>query len=506
MRRRWRLPFCAALRWNLPTSLILAATLCGQSRCAAKARWRQGRERTPAKRRTALSCRPGHRSSRPRWPASCRNTESTFWCAVPVSRAALVREEEGFAGWQAPPLPLSIPDVKLGDTLRVELHEEPALERGLLLCWLVGGGEVAAGEAAGQPRTFVVPLHRWRDALGGASGLIQVRAPMAGSPWSNSKANRGRPRLPYRRSRRPMTGAACYMNWSKPWLARIPPGWASLPRSARAMSKAAHASAVDRERLPLAAARAWIALGDLPRAEQCLEGLLGRADLPEALLLQTCCDLRGGRCCDPVDLMDRMDLLKPLPLGALTALIQAETQYHHARALCLDATGTWETIEQLTSQEVLGTTGPDLLDAWLLRAVALIMRSRLTQIGPPPRPGWAAALAFVTDWLRHPLSPSRRGPPPAPDSPALVLHPRDRAWIHAALALAEGDAHAAERGLDDIRDWTGETFFLVGLLRARLARLQRRLDAARSEYNALRPLVDRPERGFLLSVVVAERP
>src|SRR5207253_9900132 len=69
--------------------------------------------------------------------------------------------------------------IEAGDRLRIELHAEPALEDGRLLCRLVGGDEIAAGwliGAGGPVWQFEVELHRWRDGFGLTSGgRIQAR-------------------------------------------------------------------------------------------------------------------------------------------------------------------------------------------------------------------------------------------------------------------------------------------------------------------------------------------
>ncbi len=170
-----------------------------------------------------------------------------------------------------------------------------------------------------------------------------------------------------------MNAVASFLRWNRLWMVRLALRRAKFVEQCEVMGGDAHASPVTRELLSVAAARSWIALGDLSRAEHCLNVVRDRSDLPEVLLLQTCCDLRSGRCNDPVDLMDRMDLLNDLPPCPRTALTQAETHYHHARALTIDATGTWSTVESLASLTLRDASGPEGFDAWLLRAVALVM-------------------------------------------------------------------------------------------------------------------------------------
>src|SRR5262249_23545611 len=106
--------------------------------------------------------------------------EAAVRVRVPATRLGLVTEGSGFLGWQEPPLSdLDLSTIKTGDRLRIELHEEPALEDSRLLCRLVGGDEIAAGRLVGSGGPvwqFEVELHRWRDGFGLTSGgTIQAR-------------------------------------------------------------------------------------------------------------------------------------------------------------------------------------------------------------------------------------------------------------------------------------------------------------------------------------------
>ena len=379
---------------------------------------------------------------------------------VPTTRVGLITEG-GFLGWHPPPLDaLDLSTVELRDRLRVELHEEPALEGNKLLCRLVSGDEIAEGQligAGGPVWQFEIELHRWRDSFGlSAGGTVQVRTHRR---WMDVV------RLLEREA--PTTSGAIPqpepISERARLVAALEQALATDDREqarqtvARCLEHIADAAAtpVDRELLLLAAARALslVAGGsaDLQEAKRCLVELGDRPDLPEAEILRRTVGLRlaglaegGGRL--SADDVDR--LVDGLPDVPQALLFRAECWYQFARHTTGSSPGGWQTCLELTGRCLQTALRlPERRMALVLHAVARLMLALEPDAAPsgfsPTTAAdvWLAGLRLVTQSIRTPrfrVPPSLR--PKLVDNEISILSREDAALLRTVVAHAAGRA------------------------------------------------------------------
>lgn len=213
---------------------------------------------------------------------------------LPTTRLALVTAQRGFLGWQQPPLvDFDLSAIEAGDSLRVELHEQPELEDGRLLCRLIGGDEVAAGQllgTGGPVWRFDIESHRWRDGFGlNAGGTIQARTCRR---WADVVRLRkpDAPTLPQIPSEMPSERARLVFGLQQ---ALAKDDYEEIQKAvAKCQGYIAGPSAttVDKELLLLAMAQASTSPtscnDDLLNGERCLAALGPRPDMPEMELLR----------------------------------------------------------------------------------------------------------------------------------------------------------------------------------------------------------------------------
>jgi hypothetical protein len=297
---------------------------------------------------------------------------------IPATRVGRITQGQGFDGWRRLPLhDLDLGAAELGDRLRVELHEEPLLEEGQLMCRLVGGGVVAAGRsiyAAPAVHFFEIELHRWRDGFElRCGGTVQVRGRDRWLDLVQLKARRDREKPPVivdERGRllRALEGALEAGDRSEAL---------SLAEQCRDRAIGSNATPVDQEMMAVAAGRAFFVLAadveDLRRADACLTRLDKRPDLPEAYVLRQTIALRIGArsghirslSSDHID-RSRRNLLdypqKQVFLG--------ECWYHLARGAAGPTHGAWQSCVELADAYLTmpGTPSPERTEAELLRA------------------------------------------------------------------------------------------------------------------------------------------
>jgi hypothetical protein len=247
---------------------------------------------------------------------------------VPVTRLRRLGPNHDGETWSRPPLPLELAGVGLEDRLRIELCQEPQLERGELLCRLVGGPPIAAGRPTRLPNTYVLPLHAWRDRLGPeASGIVQVRGQ---SRWLDiayiqpSNFERLPPPPPSEGEKLVADIADAASGDQREKVMQL--ATECLRRSATARDGPA-----DPEILPIAAARAFLYLGEWKRAEQCLAPLVSRLDLPEVQVYLATLELRGGQVGAGEALRARKQkTAEKLASCPQTQRLLAEYEYHFA--------------------------------------------------------------------------------------------------------------------------------------------------------------------------------
>jgi hypothetical protein len=455
---------------------------------------------------------------------------------VPATRAGLIAPDLGFTGWQAIPInDLDLAKVGVHDRLRVELHEPPCTEDGQLLCRLVGWCEVAAGSPLrdlSALNAFEIDLHRWRDTLGlSAQGVVQVRGrnqwvelarlkelppEAAATPTAAVPVSSDRGRL--------VQKLEAALNQADP-AGVIRLAGECLDRAGRPV-----ATAIDRELLPLAAARALILIAVSPehleRARDCLAGLAGRDDLSEARLLQETAILRLSCRSDGRKPMSR-ERISQLEYGLAECprklLLLAECHYHMARDSRWEPEACWRSCAELADRYLASTaTGGDLPErgeALLLRDVSRLMLGLEPAAGPGagegPAPGaavvgpWTAVARLAAGYVRSVRTRERQASAHAREldrAPApQVLRPEDEDLLRLVVAQAAGQK-TASRLWERIKDWPPERFFAIRLLRARQAVLEGRTTEARQEYDRLLQEAMTKGQDFFLDIVAAERP
>src|SRR5262245_16423925 len=296
---------------------------------------------------------------------------------LPVTRVCHQRATgSGRPGWQVPPVRLRLADVGVDDRLVVELHLEPDLQDGQLLCRLVGGADLRAGRCR-RGRAYEIPLARWRAAFGvRAWGRVQVRLP---GRWLDLAELEGSPVSPPRSPPPP------------------PPGMAELVEAAlggdceelRARCRGClvptqSGSDVQKERLHVAAARGLLFLGQNDEAEGALYPLRERTDLHEVPLLAATARLRRDLALEALE-AERDSVRRRGPEGPLRWRLLAELEYRYA-LFPGRAEATWETCARLVDEapwmsprDILTAQQVDVLDwadALLLRGLAQVMLFR----------------------------------------------------------------------------------------------------------------------------------
>lgn len=456
----------------------------------------------------------------------------TLRLRVPSARACLITPDRGFSGWQ--PLPveaLDLSSVGVQDRLRVELHEPPITEAGQLFCRIVGGGEVVAGEelqALGPVHAFEVELHRWRDSLGFlAEGTIQLRGHRHWIDLAKLK-NRSVSQTPAPTALSPrgqllQTVDASLAAADEQKAARLAGECLELARSSKG-------NVVDRELLPIAAARALIAgaseKGALQRAAECLVGLADRPDLPEARALRETAVLRLAAREPTHEPMSRDRLQQfeeQLPECGRKALFLAECYYQFARDAHGVVDGCWrsclEYADSCLNSLPTATAVPEREEAELLRELARLMlgKERSAGLNGPPSASeprgrshaWREAARFASVYIRTPITRSVTVPLAAKEirsTPApSVLRFEDENLLRFVVAQACRLKEASALALD-LQLWRPEKFFAIRLLEARQALFDGHRDEARKRYDSLlqQAIVKGPD--YFLELVAAERP
>jgi hypothetical protein len=441
---------------------------------------------------------------------------------IPATRVGRITEGQGFDGWRPPPLDdLDLGAAELGDRLRVELHEEPFLEEGQLMCRLVGGGMVAAGRsiyAANAVHFFEIDLHRWRDGFDlRAGGMVQVRGR---DHWIDLARLKGHPEqetppvIVDERGRLLDALEAALEAGDRNEVLR-------LAEQCREQATGPNATPVDQEMMALAAGRAFLVVADdveeLRRADACLTGLDDRSDLPEAYVLHQTIGLRIGarsghtRSLSSDDIDRSRRYLADFPQKQV---FLAECWYHLARGTGGPTHGAWQSCLERADAYLTtpGTPCPERREAEVLRALARLM----LKMGPeaPSRASakesktadpWLAGLQLTANSIRVPQGRSalRTKVPALTDLVPAVLRPEDDALVRIAVAHAVGRA-ADETLLAFLAGWQRDQFFAIRLLRARQARLKGRADEAAVEYTHLLNETNVEGPDFLLDIVAAE--
>lgn len=461
---------------------------------------------------------------------------ATLRVRVPTTRAGLIAPDRGFTGWQTLPINgLDLAKVGVHDKLRVELHEPPCTEDGQLLCRLLGGCEVAAGSPLREQsalNAFEIDLHRWRDTLGlSAQGVVQVRgrnqwveltrlkelppeaATTPPAPTVAVSGDRGRLVLKLEASLNQADSAGV-----------IRLAGECLDRAGRPS-----ATAIDRELLPLAAARALILVAvsaePLQQARDCLVGLAGRDDLGEARLLRETALLRLSCRSEGGELMSR-ERISRMEHGLAECprklLLLAECHYHMARDSRCEPEACWRSCAELSDRylasRAAGRDLPERGEAMLMREVSRLMLglepAAGSGAGEGPAPWgvvgpWAAAARLAAGYVRGVRTRERKASAhgreldrsPAPQ----VLRPEDEDLLRLVVAQAAGQK-TASRLWERIKDWPPQRFFAIRLLRARQAVLEGRTTEARQEYDRLLQEAMTKGQDFFLDIVAAERP
>jgi hypothetical protein len=456
----------------------------------------------------------------------------TLRLRVPSARACLITSDRGFGGWHALPLEaLDLSSVGTHDSLRVELHEPPITEAGRLFCRIVGGGEVAAGEAlqsGGPVHAFEVELHRWRDSLGFlAEGTIQLRGQRH---WIDLARLHNRtvtgmpaPGALGRHGQLLQSLDAALANGDEKAVAR-------LADECLGLAGRSQGNVVDQEVLPIAAARALIAGADeretLQRAADCLASLADRADLPDAWLLRETAALRIAARAPSHEPMSRERLQRieeRLPECGRKALLLAECYYQFARDAHGVTDACWRACLALAESCLDGLPAaasmPEREDAELLRELARLVLALEPSSGPPRSPEalqakgrnhvWRAAVRFASLYVRTPGTRAVAVPQAVQEIRSTraptILRPEDENLIRLVVAQACRLEEASDLARAQ-RPWGPGRFFAIRLLQARQALLEGRRDEAREEYDALlqQSIANGPD--FLLELVAAERP
>jgi hypothetical protein len=196
---------------------------------------------------------------------------------IPVSRICLINNDSTVMQWQKLPIEISLTDISFNDKLRMELLTRPSLVNGELHCRLEYGQDMIAGKPYFLPNTFEIPLHRWRDGLGGnVRGTIQVHIL---NKWINIVKLIGEelslPPKPHESITEEIYQAIRNLNWHK-----------LQEAAARVLNKKISENCPGSlaDIYMLAAAKAGLYLGDYQGAERILNSLQERKDLPEGQL------------------------------------------------------------------------------------------------------------------------------------------------------------------------------------------------------------------------------
>lgn len=442
---------------------------------------------------------------------------------LPVTRLSLVTKKRGFIGWQRAPLTdFDLSVIETGDHLRIELHDEPLLEDGKLLCRVIGGDEIAAGGIVGQGWPiwrFDVELHRWRDGYGGlATGTIQARI---GGCWADiaqlrpCEASMALPPPTEIASERSRLASALHEALKQDSQAEI----REAVSACHAYLDTPLATEIDRELLLLAlieaAARATSSRDDLLSGQSALRWLGPRPDIPESEIFGRMIDLRLRTPSEPPGanaygtLESLTDGLRDLPQ---TDLFRAECWYRLCRATAERADGAWRSCHEWAAQFLSQQrTRPwERGAATLLRALArLTLALEIETTSDSCVSGclglWLNGVNNLARAMRtSQYQVSAKSTLALPDADISILTPADAALIRIGAAHAAGQP-AAQAHFARLASWRREQFFGINLLRARQARLEGNKSAAVEIYDRLLKEAITDGRNSLLDVVANER-
>jgi hypothetical protein len=433
---------------------------------------------------------------------------------LPVTRVCYQPgTNSGRSGWQVPPVRLRLADLGVDDRLAVELHLEPELQDGQLLCRLVGGVEVRAGRRR-RGMAYEIPLVRWRDAFGGRGrGLVQLRLPgrwldlaeLEGDPVPSPPPP---PELPHELVE--LVEAALDGDYKN-----------LRDRCHTCLASAQAGADVKQEQLRVAAARGLLFLRHNDEAEEALYPLRERTDLYEVPLLAATARLRRGLTQEALE-AEREAVRRQGTEGPLRWRLLSEYEYRYALFPGL-AGATWETCARLVDQapwmlprhilDARPTDALDWVDALLLRGLAQVMLFHpVTVPADVPHGGpfrWLDALRLTGCWLRTPCV----GRPPVGEVPELessgpaVLRPEEVLLVRVALAQMQRDERAGTL-LAELRACCPVLPHFAGydLLTARHLQLEQRWDEACALYDRLLEGARTDEHSVPRAVLIREYP
>jgi len=397
---------------------------------------------------------------------------------IPVARGRVVRRGSRPERWQELPVRVNLSRCGLDDRLRLEFVDDPDLLQGELFCRLLGGDPVAAGKATGIPRTYDVPLHRWRDHLGVyVQGAVLVRCASELVEVATLEAKSTPPQPVVIDTTDALTGACGELAKAAGHVSA-----SELRRLALRCAEEANGSDSPnalREICLIAASKALLYAAPLDLAARTIQGLASGKS-PEEVVLGAILRLRQGTSSDQeLDLIARQ--VRTTPECSLKQCWMAEYAYRLARPRCSVASlqASQRSLSEVRWSSQLDALGVGLLDSivsFLLGQPRTVPTCRNTD-------SWPLSADAARSYLSLPLgeySATIIGPPDEP--PPSAWYVADSRFVRALVLQSLGDIRRAADALGQLADYTEAQLPGIGLARARQLRIEGELAAARDEY------------------------
>jgi len=409
----------------------------------------------------------------------------TLSVRTPVTRVCIHDRGRTLGGWMKPPVEIDLSQVQHEARLRVQFHVPPELADGELCCRLLSGTLIVSGEPARHSDTFEIRLSRWRDTLGSyARGEVHVRCkerwlPLAILTGTEPPKHARAGNLPVVLAG--IDDAILAADWEEvKALAKK-----AILRAERPSCAAPHA-----DMLHLKAARAWVLTGCFRRAGHCLAVFCEREDIPEVFLVHTQMVLR--RDASDSRLLTRLDDdIRQWPESAHMSLAQAECWYRMTRlprtgaAALQGARDSVRKVDSLDDVDRIQASALALMIAFVAGTDVPCLELPNSELAMQVQ-RIAAVVEACREYVMTPLGQWRIDNVAALslDEPlAGIYDHHDMKCLRACITQAQKNFAESATLLEQIPE--NANIHPLGLLRARQARLEGRIEEAKKLYPSI---------------------
>ena len=397
---------------------------------------------------------------------------------IPVTRGRIMPRGPRSDPWKALPLRVNLGRIKINDQLRLEFVDDPELLGGELMFRLAGGNPLAAGASTGLPRTYDVPLHRWRDHLGPAvNGQVLARCASGWVPVAQLEVTHA-PREP--------KVVIPSVDIPGPWAelaaaaGHVPaPELERLALQSVAQMDKADGSNAFQETCLIDAAKALLHAGAHAAAADVIRRLAPEA-VPEAQVLQALLGLREDTSSDQ-ELYEIAQAVQMTVDNPLKQVFMAEYAYRLARPVV--KVGSLRTSVRCLTR-IRWSSPIDALALGLLDSIVSFLLGEAPAIaGSEHVDDWQLCADAAREYLAAPLGACSGKPPGLPDAPPPpIWYEADARFVRMLVLQSAGYVQRAADELAELSDRGEAELPGVGLARARQRKSEGHVAEAREAY------------------------